>query len=190
MIIVIMGVSGSGKTVVGSQLAKKLGWNFYDADDYHPLENKEKMSQGTPLNDQDRHPWLCELHEIMMREKALGQHVVLACSALKRAYRSTLLTGSTPHWPENYQENDDLSSDTLFVHLHGSLEILSRRLLERKGHFMPRTLLDSQIDTLEPPSAPERFIAIDVDKDISVIVSEIEGEVDRKMMLVKSAQKD
>ncbi|KAE8633181.1 hypothetical protein XENTR_v10001808 [Xenopus tropicalis] len=126
----------------------------------------------------------------MMREKALGQHVVLACSALKRAYRSTLLTGSTPHWPENYQENDDLSSDTLFVHLHGSLEILSRRLLERKGHFMPRTLLDSQIDTLEPPSAPERFIAIDVDKDISVIVSEIEGEVDRKMMLVKSAQKD
>ncbi|OCU01143.1 probable gluconokinase [Xenopus laevis] len=188
MIVVIMGVSGSGKTVVGSQLAKQLEWKFYDADDYHPIENKEKMSRGTPLTDQDRQPWLCELHEIIMREKALGQHVVLSCSALKRAYRIILLTGATSLLPEKLHKKDDLSSETLFVHLHGSVEVLSQRLQERKGHFMPIMLLDSQIATLEPPSVPERFITIDVDKDISLIVSAIQNEVARKMMLVESAQ--
>ncbi|KAM4809900.1 putative gluconokinase [Rhinophrynus dorsalis] len=183
MILVIMGVSGSGKTEVGSLLATKLGWKFYDADDYHPVENKGKMSRGIPLNDQDRHPWLCKLHEIMTRENDCGEHVVVACSALKKAYRTTLITGNNPLLPESpfKDKKDDISSETLFVHLQGSLEMISERMQKRKGHFMPLRLLQSQFDTLEPPVAPERFININVDRNISEIVSEIQMELEGKL---------
>ncbi|KAM7093137.1 putative gluconokinase isoform 1-T1 [Molossus nigricans] len=91
--LLVMGVSGSGKSTVGALLASELGWKFYDADDYHPEENRMKMGQGIPLNDQDRIPWLCSLHDILLRDVASGQHVVLACSALKKAYRDILLRG-------------------------------------------------------------------------------------------------
>ncbi|XP_075067149.1 putative gluconokinase [Mixophyes fleayi] len=176
MIVVIMGVSGSGKTEVGSLLANKLGWKFYDADDYHPLENKVKMSQGIPLNDQDRHPWLCIMHELIKREKACGQHLVLACSALKRAYRKTLTSGGNL-WQDDH---DDISSETLFIHLQGSVELISRRMQERKGHFMPLQLLESQFDTLEPPAAPELFLTVNVEKEIPEIVSEIQAALQDK----------
>ncbi|XP_027472774.2 probable gluconokinase isoform X2 [Zalophus californianus] len=91
--LLVMGVSGSGKSTVGALLASKLGWKFYDADDYHPEENRMKMGKGIPLKDQDRIPWLCNLHDILLRDIASGQHVVLACSALKKAYRDVLIRG-------------------------------------------------------------------------------------------------
>ncbi|XP_053323188.1 probable gluconokinase [Spea bombifrons] len=182
MIVVIMGVSGSGKSEVGSILARKMGWKFYDADDYHPVQNKLKMSQGIPLNDQDRHPWLCKLHEVITREKSFGHHVVLACSALKRAYRTTLTTGKNPLMDENPQEGrHDISSDMLFVHLQGSIDIISDRLQKRKGHFMPLTLLESQFQTLEPPADPEVFITVNVEREISETVREIEKELKSKI---------
>ncbi|MEE6459511.1 hypothetical protein FKM82_000647 [Ascaphus truei] len=183
VIVVIMGVSGSGKTEVGSLLSSKLGWKFYDADDYHPLENKVKMSQGIPLNDQDRQPWLCKLHEIIMREAACGQHAVLACSALKRIYRTTLTTGKNPLLPESQQQDkkDDVSSKTCFIYLQGSMQMIAKRLQNRKGHFMPLALLESQFDTLEPPAAPELFINANVDRNISAIVSEIQKALDGTM---------
>ncbi|XP_072815315.1 probable gluconokinase isoform X5 [Vicugna pacos] len=91
--VLVMGVSGSGKSTVGALLASELGWKFYDADDYHPEENLQKMGKGIPLSDQDRIPWLCTLHDILQREVASGQHVVLACSALKKVYRDILIQG-------------------------------------------------------------------------------------------------
>ncbi|KAM8960577.1 putative gluconokinase [Pelodytes ibericus] len=159
-----------------------MGWKFYDADDYHPLENKMKMSQGIPLNDQDRHPWLCKLHDLLTREKASSHHVVLACSALKRTYRTTLTTGKNLHMDGKPVEEKkiDIFHDTLFVHLQASIEVISKRLQNRKGHFMPLSLLESQFETLEPPAEPEHFITVNVDRDISEIVSEIQKELKNK----------
>uniref|UniRef100_A0A8C5M5W4 Gluconokinase n=1 Tax=Leptobrachium leishanense TaxID=445787 RepID=A0A8C5M5W4_9ANUR len=181
MIVVVMGVSGSGKTLVGSLLANQMSCTFYDADDYHPLENKRKMSQGIPLNDQDRQPWLCKLHTLITREKTNGQHVVLACSALKKVYRTILATGKNPLIDNACgEEKEDHSSDILFVHLHGSVEIISKRLQERKGHFMPLSLIQSQFDTLEPPTEPEVYITVDIDQDISKILLEILKKIQNK----------
>nr|XP_005296867.1 probable gluconokinase isoform X2 [Chrysemys picta bellii] len=159
VLLVVMGVSGSGKSTVGSHLAAKLGWKFYDADDYHPTENTKKMAQGIPLNDQDRIPWLCKLHDILMREESAGQSVILACSALKKMYRRILVSGEDAV----YSKSDQLDSATgkvLFIHLDGSMELIASRLEKRRGHFMAPELLQSQFDTLEPPSAPENFITL------------------------------
>ncbi|XP_073402129.1 probable gluconokinase [Dendrobates tinctorius] len=185
MILVVMGVSGSGKTEVGSLLADQLGCTFYDADDYHPVENKKKMSQGIPLNDQDRYPWLCSLHELIKREKGCGHHVVLACSALKKVYRKTLTTGQFALIPEDqkHHNEDDISSHTLFIYLQGSMELISERMQKRRGHFMPLTLLQSQFDTLEPPETPEMFMAVNVEKNISEIVSEVKAELEYRIHL-------
>ncbi|XP_069820344.1 probable gluconokinase isoform X2 [Dendropsophus ebraccatus] len=154
MIFVVMGVSGSGKTEVGSLLA-----------------------------DQDRYPWLCSLHELLKREKACGHHVVLACSALKKAYRKTLTTGQNTLNSEDQgqRKEDDISSCTLFIHLQGSMELISERLRKRKGHFMPSALLQSQFDTLEPPAAPELFMTVNVEKDIAEIVSDIKAELESRI---------
>ncbi|KAG9486806.1 hypothetical protein GDO78_006940 [Eleutherodactylus coqui] len=179
-----MGVSGSGKTEVGSLLADQLGCKFYDADDYHPVENRNKMSRGIPLNDQDRYPWLCSLHELIKRESACGrQHVVLACSALKKAYRKTLTTGRNMLLPEDPcpHSEDDICSVTWFIHLQGSMKLITERMQKRKGHFMPLTLLQSQFDTLEPPAAPELFLTVNIENDISEIVSAIKAELERKI---------
>ncbi|XP_005296866.2 probable gluconokinase isoform X1 [Trachemys scripta elegans] len=173
VLLVVMGVSGSGKSTVGSHLAAKLGWKFYDADDYHPTENTKKMAQGIPLNDQDRIPWLCKLHDILMREESAGQSVILACSALKKMYRRILVSGGDAV----YSKSDQLDSATgkvLFIHLDGSMELIASRLEKRRGHFMAPELLQSQFDTLEPPSAPENFITVSLEKSVSEIVSEIE----------------
>ncbi|XP_069481980.1 probable gluconokinase isoform X3 [Ambystoma mexicanum] len=183
MLVVIMGVSGSGKSTVGALLASQLGWKFYDADDYHPEENKSKMVEGIPLEDKDRIPWLCLLHDIIKREESGGQSMVLACSALKKMYRNVLQHGKSTILAERDQpqRKTELPAEkALFVHLDGSKEVLSMRLKERQGHFMPTTLLQSQLDSLEPPSKPEHFVTISVQKKVSEIVTEIERTLNIK----------
>ncbi|XP_033092864.1 probable gluconokinase isoform X3 [Trachypithecus francoisi] len=174
--LLVMGVSGSGKSTVGALLASELGWKFYDADDYHREENRKKMGKGIPLNDQDRIPWLCNLHDILLRDVASGQHVVLACSALKKMYRDILTQGkdgAALKCEESGKEAKRAEMQLLVVHLSGSFEVISGRLLKRKGHFMPPELLQSQFETLEPPAAPENFIQISVDKSVSEIIATI-----------------
>jgi gluconokinase len=155
MVIIVMGVTGSGKTTVGQRLAETLGWRFHDADDFHPPANKAKMHAGIPLTDEDRWPWLRALRAEI--EKALADEAgaVVTCSALKRAYRD-VLSGGLPH--------------VRYVHLTGDPEVLAARLAGRRGHFMNPALLDSQIATLE---APADAIAVDValtpDQQVAVI---------------------
>ncbi|XP_072260198.1 probable gluconokinase isoform X2 [Pyxicephalus adspersus] len=139
-----------------------------------------KMSKGIPLSDQDRHPWLCELHKLIMSDKACGQHVVLACSALKKTYRELLASG-----PESCRSDrpkqESLNQDIFFIHLQGSRKVISGRIQKRTGHFMPVELLASQFDTLEPPVAPEQFMTVNVEKDVSQILSEILGVLESKI---------
>ena len=137
MIAVLMGVSGSGKTTIGTALAERLGWPFLDGDDFHPPENVAKMSAGTPLTDEDRWPWLDRLNAELRAREAKGESAVLACSALRQAYRDRLARGL---------------ADWKLVFLHGSLELLQRRMKERKHRYMPASLLQSQFATLEPPA--------------------------------------
>lgn len=142
MILVVMGVSGCGKTTVGSLVAQRLGWAFRDADSFHPPENIAKMSAGLPLNDQDRRPWLLAIQTFMRAENAAGRSAVIACSALRQQYRDLLLFGDP---------------QVRFAHLHGSRDLIAARLGERKGHFMPATLLESQFATLEVSDDIPRF---------------------------------
>jgi len=160
MVIVLMGVSGSGKTTVGKVLADQLGWTFLDADDFHPKANIEKMRSGRPLNDDDRRPWLKSLRTQTERACRLDQQLVLACSALKHSYQDYL----EDHDPDCVE----------FVHLVGAEELIKQRLAKRKGHFMDPKLLKSQFETLEPPE-----IAIQV--DITPPPEEIAKEIRRKI---------
>ncbi|WP_425613568.1 gluconokinase [Anatilimnocola sp. NA78] len=137
MIVVLMGVSGSGKTTVGKLLAAELRWQFVDADDFHPTANVEKMRRGTPLSDDDRRPWLNALREYIEAAVNRGEQLVLACSALKHNYRDYLRA--------------DRPEVVRFAYLHGSQELIAKRQAERRGHFMPPALLQSQFETLEPP---------------------------------------
>jgi gluconokinase len=140
MIVVLMGVSGSGKTVVGEALAAALGWPFLDGDDYHPAGNVAKMALGTPLTDDDRWPWLDRLAAEMRAILARGGHAVLACSALKQAYRDRLAAASLA------------PGDVRFVHLKGEPATIAARLASRQHRYMPSTLLASQFATLEEPA--------------------------------------
>ena len=133
--IIIMGVSGCGKTTIGKKLAQDLGWQFYDADDFHPLENRLKMSQGIPLNDEDRAEWLNILQQLIHKNIEERRSLVLACSALKQRYREIL------------SDNKYVR----FVYLRGSYEQIKTRLKRRKDHFMPVQLLQSQFEALEEP---------------------------------------
>ncbi|XP_054842830.1 probable gluconokinase isoform X2 [Eublepharis macularius] len=165
-------------STVGSHLADKLGWKFYDGDDYHPEENRKKMEKGIPLNDQDRIPWLCHLHDILMREHASGQNTILACSALKKRYRCILENGEAGTNCQNSSGREEPASQKiLFIHLDGPMELIAHRLEKRRGHFMPPELLKSQFDALEAPSAPENFITVSLEKPVSEIVSIIEEYV-------------
>jgi gluconokinase len=145
-----MGVSGSGKTTVGARLAAALGMRFVDADDLHPAANVEKMTAGLPLTDADRWPWLDAVGAVL----AHGE-VVVACSALRRIYRDRLR---------------DAAPGLELVYLHGGRELLAERM-RRPGHFMPESLLDSQLDTLEPPTFDERPLAFDVAEPVDEIVA-------------------
>ncbi len=136
MIVVVMGVSGVGKSTVGSELAAKLNCEFLDADDYHSAENKAKMHAGIPLTDADRLPWLQTLNRLLQEHERQQQSAVLACSALKDSYRDLLETGIHIKW----------------VYLKGSPEVIRERLQERHGHFAGETLLTSQLATLEEPA--------------------------------------
>ncbi len=154
-VIVLMGVSGCGKSTVGRSLSKVTGFAFYDADDFHPRSNVEKMRQGVPLTDADRQPWLEALAQFLGQKSKKGESVVLACSALKERYRAVLSSGQP---------------SIKFVFLDGSSEIIEARLKAREGHFMPVGLLDSQLQALEIPENAQR---VSIDQPVSVIVEEI-----------------
>ena len=154
MIVMVMGVTGSGKTTVGMLLAKRLGWEFADADDFHSAANKEKMHHGIPLTDADRLPWLAAIHERLLEAAAGKQNLVLACSALKQAYREQLLRGV----------------DVRVVYLKGSYELIRQRLLERKGHFADEHILAGQFADLEEPTDA---VIVDIGPPPEAIVDEI-----------------
>lgn len=149
--IILMGVCGCGKTTVGEALAQRLECRFADADSFHPAENVEKMRAGIPLDDADRGPWLTAIRAALDRWSAAGESSVIACSALKQAYREVL----SPN------------GDVIFVYLKGSKELIAERLKARSGHYMNPNLLQSQIDALEEPADA---IVIDVSPPLEVIV--------------------
>lgn len=150
--IVVMGVSGSGKSTVGAALAQRLRVPFADADDFHPPANLAKMTSGEALDDDDRYPWLEAIGEWLAGHPDGG---VMSCSALKRKYRDQLRRHC---------------ADVEFLHLSGTPEVIGRRQASRPGHFMPASLLASQFDTLEPLASDERGISIDVDQNIDAII--------------------
>lgn len=156
--ILVMGVSSSGKTTVGELLAQRLGWEFRDADSFHPPANIAKMSAGTPLTDEDRWPWLDAIAAWIERHRLAGTHGVASCSALKRAYRDRLRDGH---------------EDLRIVHLAGDFETIAARMAARQHHFMPPSLLRSQFETLETPTPDERILVAPVTEKPGEIVTEI-----------------
>ena len=155
--IVVMGVSGCGKTSVGERLSEVLGWPFDEGDQYHPPANVAKMSARIPLQDEDRWPWLEALAGLIARHERDGQSSILSCSSLKRAYRDLLRSGAPR---------------VRFLHLHGDKAVLAARLAARKGHFFPAALLDSQYATLEPLEPDEDGVVVDVALDTETQVRE------------------
>jgi gluconokinase len=136
--VILMGVSGSGKTRVGQELARRVGGSFADADDFHAEVARGKMQAGVPLTDEDRWPWLERLRAHLLAERGAGRTLVLACSALKQVYRERL-------------RGEDAAGELAFVYLHGSAELIRSRMAARQGHYMPVSLLESQLATLEVP---------------------------------------
>ncbi|MFP3463010.1 gluconokinase [Arthrobacter globiformis] len=160
--VIVMGVSGCGKTTIGDLLARGLGAPFLDGDSLHPVENVAKMSAGTPLTDEDRGPWLA----IVGRELAAAgpDGLVLACSALRRSYRDAIR---------------EQAPDTVFLHLHGSKEVLTTRTEGRTGHFMPPALLASQLATLEPLQADEAGVVVDIAAPVAAVVEQAMAGLER-----------
>jgi gluconokinase len=161
--LIVMGVSGSGKTTVASKLAGRLRWAFEDGDRFHPKSNVEKMSAGQPLTDEDRWPWLNAIADEIERLCAAGEHAVIACSALKRTYRDVLLRGR---------------DDVRIVFLNGTQQLIAHRLSLRKDHFMPPGLLDSQFRTLEPPGFDENAIDVSIDATVDTIVDDVVSKLE------------
>lgn len=160
--LIVMGVASSGKSTIAKKLAEKLGWTFEDGDDFHPQANVAKMSAGQPLTDDDRWPWLQSIADEIDKVSGSGGQVVVACSALKRAYRDVLVHGR---------------GDIGIVYLDGSRELIGERMAARKGHFMPPGLLDSQFKTLEPPTPDERPISVSIDAPVETIVDAIADQL-------------
>jgi gluconokinase len=159
MVLILMGVSGSGKTTIGRQLADELGWQFYDGDDYHPQANIDKMSRGIPLNDDDREPWLNGLRERIHNHLREGRPAVVACSALKRRYRELLLRDN---------------AGAQLVYLRGDYDLILKRMTARTGHYMKAGLLKSQFEALEEP---EGAMAVDISQEPEHIVGLIKREL-------------
>ncbi|RRS01780.1 gluconokinase [Glycomyces terrestris] len=161
--LVVMGVSGSGKSTVAKLLAGRLGWPFAEGDEFHPEANVAKMRAGVPLTDADREPWLRTLRDWIGEQAAAGKSTVVTCSALRRAYRDLL------------READ---ADVRFVHLDGTRELIAERLAHRSGHFMPPALLDSQFAALEPLGPDEAGIVVDVADAPEDIVDAVVARLD------------
>ncbi|PYV54736.1 MAG: gluconate kinase [Acidobacteria bacterium] len=157
MVLVLMGVVGSGKTTVGKLLAHELGWKFADADDFHPRANVDKIRRGIPLDDCDRVPWLSALHDAIEQWNESQQNVVLACSALKQSYRNKLRAGSVH-----------------FVYLKGSQQLIASRLRSRQGHFASESILASQFADLEEP---DDAITVGVDQTPEAIAAKIRAQL-------------
>jgi len=153
--IILMGVSGCGKTSVGKELSRTLGWPFFDGDDYHPQENVAKMASGIPLDDADRSPWLTRLHDLIAEHLEQGQSLILACSALKQKYRDQLMAGN----PGSH-----------FVYLKGDFNLILRRMGSRSEHYMKAEMLRSQFDALEEPT---QTLTVEIEKDLDLVVKEI-----------------
>src|SRR5215813_14405926 len=165
--IIIFGVSGAGKTTVGKLLARELGWQFLEADDFHPAANIEKMRSGGPLTDEDRWPWLDRLREQIGQLLSAGENAVLACSALKRAYRDRLR----------------VSNEVKFVFLRSDYALVEKQLRGRRHHFMNPDLLQSQFDDLQEPRTDEDALTVVLGRPPAQIV----GEIEAKLHLGKSA---
>ncbi|ACK73246.1 carbohydrate kinase, thermoresistant glucokinase family [Gloeothece citriformis PCC 7424] len=164
-VCIIMGVSGSGKSTIGHLLSQELGWQFYDGDDFHPLENVEKMKQGISLNDADREPWLKALRHLIDNLHEQEQNGIIACSALKEQYRD-LLQGNDPN--------------VILIYLQGRFETIRTRLLHREGHFMKVEMLTSQWQTLE---APKNAIVVDISLTPPEIVEKIIAQLSVKQLI-------
>jgi gluconokinase len=160
--LVVMGVSGSGKSTIADKLAERLSWTFEDGDRFHPAGNVAKMSAGHPLTDEDRWPWLQAIADEIDRVCKAGERAVIACSALKRAYREILVHGR---------------NDVRIVYLDGTEQLIADRLARRKGHFMPPGLLASQFKTLEPPAANENPVTVSIDASVDAIVDDIVSQL-------------
>ena len=155
MIVVVMGVCGSGKTSVGRRIADRMKWVFLEGDDLHPEENRKKMAAGIPLTDEDRWPWLDRVAAEMQRVDGAGGSMVVACSALRQVYRDRLR---------------GCGADVRFLHLTGDPALLRVRMERREGHFMPAGLLESQLATLEPAGSTERIHELDIAEEVETLV--------------------
>ncbi len=161
-----MGVSGSGKTTVAAGIAQALGWTLLEGDAFHPPANVAKMRSGTPLTDEDRWPWLRAIAARAHALSAQGQSTVIACSALKRAYRD-ILTGGR--------------ADAVLVYLEGSQAVIAARMAHRQGHFMPPGLLDSQFATLQPPGPEENPVVVDIAVATGTVIADAVRQVSQRL---------
>lgn len=161
MIVIAIGVSGAGKTTIGKLLAQELGWPFYEADDFHSQANIDKLHRGIPLTDADRWPWLESLRQLIKRSLETGDNAVLACSALKRAYRERL----------------HVSDEVKFVFLRGDYALIEKQLRRRHGHFMNPELLRSQFADLEEPKPDEDMVTIELGRTPQELVEEIKTKL-------------
>ena len=162
MVVIIFGVSGAGKTTIGKLLAEELGWKFYEADDFHPAANIDKMQRGESLTDEDQQPWLQSLREAITRSLAANENAVLACSALKQKYRDLLR----------------VNSDVKFVFLHGSRRRIAEQLKHRHRHFMNPKLLESQFADLEKPAPSENVLTLELgESPLELVVEKIKASL-------------
>ena len=161
MIVIVFGVSGAGKTTIGKLLAEQLSWQFYEADDFHPRANIEKMRSGRPLTDEDRWPWLERLREQLTHSITANENAVLACSALKRVYRDRLR----------------VSDDVKFVFLRGDYALVAEQLRHRRGHFMNPELLQSQFADLEQPEPDEDVLTTELGRTPQELVEDIKTKL-------------
>jgi gluconokinase len=162
--VVVMGVSGSGKTTVAVELAERLGWEFAEGDEFHPRANVEKMAAGRPLDDDDRWPWLRAVGKWIDQREATGRSVVVTCSALKRSYRDLLREGRPSVW---------------FAHVTADAALLRERVEQRTGHYMPSSLLDSQLATLEPLEPDEPGAEVSAAGAPAAVVDELQAALAR-----------
>jgi gluconokinase len=160
--VVVMGVSGSGKTTVAKEIARRLGREYAEGDDFHPAHNVEKMRAGIPLTDDDRAPWLRELADWIGEHERMGRSVVVTCSALKRSYRDLLRAGHPSVW---------------FAHVSADAELLRERVEQRKNHYMPASLLDSQLATLEPLQPDEPGVTVSAAGAPDDVVDEVLADI-------------